>query len=60
MRTSCDVDILVKESNFFNSRVIRKLKTFKDMSDVIIANRHSEDIADVLDKVYIRELYFRD
>lgn len=50
----------MKENNFFNSQVIRELKTFKDMSDVIIANRYSEDIADVLDKVYTRDLYFRD
>lgn len=49
-----------KEETFFNSRVIRDLDAFKAMSDVIIANRYSEDIADVLDKVYTRDLYFRD
>ena len=50
----------MKEDRFFNSRVIRDLKQFKEMSDVILANRYSDDIADVLDKVYTRDLYFRD
>ena len=41
-------------------RVIKDLGMFKEMSDVIIANRYNDDIADVLDKVYTRDLYFRD
>ncbi len=45
---------------FFNSRVIRDLDEFKAQSDVILANRYSDDIADVLEKVYTRDLYFRD
>jgi UDPglucose 6-dehydrogenase len=48
------------EDTFFNSRVIRDLEEFKAISDVILANRYSDDIADVLDKVYTRDLYFRD
>lgn len=50
----------LKEERFYNSRVIRDLDAFKAMSDVILANRYHEDIADVLDKVYTRDLYFRD
>ena len=50
----------MKEETFFPSRVIRDLKEFKEMSDVILANRCSDEIADVMDKVYTRDLYFRD
>ena len=50
----------MKENSFFNSRVIRDLDEFKKISDVILANRYNDDISDVLDKVYTRDLYFRD
>lgn len=50
----------MNDDRFFNSRVIRDLGQFKEMSDIIIANRYNDDIADVLDKVYTRDLYFKD
>jgi len=50
----------LKEDLFFNSRVIRDLEEFKKLSDIIVANRFHEEIRDVMDKVYTRDLYFRD
>ena len=50
----------LKEETFLGCRVIRDLGEFKRDSDVILANRCHEDIADVPDKVYTRDLYFRD
>lgn len=50
----------MQADTFFNSRVIKSIEEFKTISDVIIANRYSEDIKDAMYKVYTRDLYFRD
>ena len=46
--------------HFYNSRVIKDLDEFKKISDIIVANRISDEIRDVMDKVYTRDLYQRD
>jgi len=48
------------EDEFYNSRVIVDLDEFKKISDVIVANRLTDEISDVVDKVYTRDLFSRD
>ena len=43
--------------NFFNSEVIKNLDKFKEVSELIVANRVTDEIKDVMDKVYTRDLY---
>lgn len=51
---------VLQQDEFFNSRVINDLEAFKAVSDVIVANRITDDIADVVDKVYTRDLFGKD
>jgi len=51
---------ILEEELYFGSKLIDDIETFKNISDVIIANRYSTELDDVLDKVYTRDIYFRD
>jgi UDPglucose 6-dehydrogenase len=51
---------VLKEEEFFHSKVLKDLNEFKKISDVIVANRLSEDIRDVENKVYTRDLFGND
>lgn len=50
----------LKEDTFFGSKVLRDFDEFASRSQVILANRYSEQLESVMDKVYTRDLYFRD
>jgi len=59
------IDVIVyepalKEAEFYHSKVINDLKHFKQLADVIVANRISDEIRDVADKVYSRDLFGKD
>ena len=49
-----------KGDDFFNSKVTKNLEEFKKECDVIIANRYSEELADVKEKIFTRDLFSRD
>ena len=50
----------LRDECFFGSRVIPLLEDFKRQSDVIVANRYSEELEDCIEKVYTRDIYRRD
>ena len=59
------IPVVVYEPNlnadeFYNSEVISELAEFKQRSDVIVTNRHSDDLNDVRDKIYTRDFFRRD
>lgn len=61
----CQVSVVVYEPTldapeFFGSKVIYDLVAFKAGCDVIVANRWSDELTDVVDKVYTRDLFKRD
>jgi UDPglucose 6-dehydrogenase len=51
---------LLRESSFEGMPVVRDLAQFKEMSDLIIANRHSPELSDAAEKLYTRDLFARD
>ena len=51
---------VLKEEQFYNSKVIKSLEEFKKLSDVIIANRITEEIKDIESKVYTRDIFNTD
>ena len=51
---------VLKDEKFFNSRVIKNFDEFKNISDVIVSNRMCEELNDVKEKIYTRDLFTRD
>ncbi|TCK07123.1 nucleotide sugar dehydrogenase [Marinobacterium mangrovicola] len=51
---------VLEEDEFFHSRVIKDLEEFKQTSDVIVANRQTDELSDVIEKIYTRDLFGSD
>ena len=50
----------LKEEKFYNSTVVRDISEFKKIADVIVANRYDAELEDVSQKLYTRDLFFKD
>lgn len=48
------------KKRFYNSKIINDLNKFKSLSDVIVVNRMNEELRDIEEKIYTRDLYKRD
>lgn len=60
-----DIEVIVyepalREDNFFGSKVVRNFGEFKNSSDIIVVNRMAKELLDVEEKVYTKDLFFRD
>lgn len=59
------IEIVVFEPNlgeetFYNSKILNDIEEFKDYCDIIIANRPTDELSDVPEKVYTRDIFQRD
>ena len=50
----------LEDQEFFNSKVIKDFEDFKNMSDVIVSNRFEQELQEVEEKVYTRDIFRRD
>jgi UDPglucose 6-dehydrogenase len=50
----------IEDAEFYHSRVVNDLESFKEEADIIVANRITDDIRDAVDKVYSRDLFGND
>ena len=51
---------ILNEDNFFNSKVIKNIDEFKNICDIVISNRMENELLDIKEKVYTRDIFYRD